>query len=367
MPSVSPNPEVFMPKRLIVIIPIWIAVSFFWSPAGFSQTPHVVSTTPAQNELNVPVSTNISVTFDVDMDQTTINDSTFVVNARSTGLHAGTITYDGPTKTATFDPAGGFAVGELVTVVLTGAIESAGGTPIKDHAWSFTAVSAVAPANFTLDSNYTVGDKPISVFSADLDGDGDLDLAAANFFSHSVSVLLNSDNGSFASPAAYPVGNYPYSIFSADLDGDGDLDLAAADYGSDSVSVLLNDGDGSFTLHANYAAGDHPTLIFSADLDGDGDLDLATANCNSDNVSVLLNDGNGSFAPQATYTVGNFPTSISSADFDGDGDLDLATANTFSDDVSVLLNNGDGSFAPHTAYAAGDSCRSVFAADLDGD
>jgi len=36
-----------------------------------------------------------------------------------------------------------------------------------------------------------VGDNPRSVLSADLDGDGDLDLAAANYYSGNVSVLLN--------------------------------------------------------------------------------------------------------------------------------------------------------------------------------
>ncbi|NIM97663.1 MAG: hypothetical protein GTO24_06155, partial [candidate division Zixibacteria bacterium] len=76
-----------------------VLLGLFWAVPAFAQTPHVVSTSPAQNELNVPVSTNISVTFDVDMDESTINNSTFVVNARSTGLHEGTITYDGPSKT----------------------------------------------------------------------------------------------------------------------------------------------------------------------------------------------------------------------------------------------------------------------------
>lgn len=59
-----------------------------------------LSTSPAQNELNVPTSTDISVIFDFDVDETTIDNSTFVVNARSTGLHQGTITYDSLTKTA---------------------------------------------------------------------------------------------------------------------------------------------------------------------------------------------------------------------------------------------------------------------------
>jgi hypothetical protein len=74
---------------------------------GFSQAqpaPLVLSTLPGQNGLNVPVFTNIPVTFDVDMDENTLNGSTFSVSAWSTELHSGTISYDGPSKTATFDP-----------------------------------------------------------------------------------------------------------------------------------------------------------------------------------------------------------------------------------------------------------------------
>ena len=88
-----------MLNRKMFIPVMWIAVLTLCTSPASAQTPHVVSTSPAQNELNVPVSTNISVTFNVNMDETTINDSTFVVNARCTGLHLGTMTYDGPTKT----------------------------------------------------------------------------------------------------------------------------------------------------------------------------------------------------------------------------------------------------------------------------
>jgi len=38
----------------------------------------------------------------------------------------------------------------------------------------------------------------------------------------------------------YGVGNYPQSVFSADLDGDGDRDLAVANYGDANVSVVIN-------------------------------------------------------------------------------------------------------------------------------
>jgi hypothetical protein len=340
----------------------------FWAVPAFAQAPRIVSTSPTQNQLNVPVSTSISVTFDIDMDESTINDSTFVVNARSTGLHPGSITYDGPSRTATFAPFEDLEEGEVVTVVLTTGIESSGGVPLdSSYAWSFTLEVYDGSGSFASQSFYPTGAEPVSVFSADLDGDGDLDLATANFYDDDVSILLNNGDGTFAPHSVYPVGTYPRSVFSADLDGDGDLDLAVTNYYSDNVSVLLNNGDATFASHSLYPVGGYPASVFSADLDGDGDLDLASANASDHNISVLLNNGDGTFAPDSVYPVDAIPMSVFSADLDGDGDLDLASANYGTNTVSVLLNKGDGTFAPHSVYTVDSYPYSIFSADLDGD
>ncbi|MCK4403793.1 MAG: VCBS repeat-containing protein [candidate division Zixibacteria bacterium] len=333
--------------------------------------PHIVSTTPAQNELNVPVNTDISVTFDIDMDQTTINDSTFVVNAWSTGLHQGTITYNSGTKTAILDPDSNFAVGEIVTVVLTTDIQSSYGCALESsYVWSFTTeVSEESPGTFAPDSVYPVGESPWSVFAADLDDDGYEEIITANSGSDNVSVLLNNGDGTFASDSVYPVGEEPWSVFAADLDGDGYSEIITANMYDNTVSVLLNNGDGTFATQSVYPVDEGPVSVFAADLDGDGDLDMTTANMLSDNVSVLLNNGNGTFAPHSTYPVGDLtmPVSVFAADVDGDGDLDLQTANYGSYDVAVLLNDGNGTFTLSSLYPVGDLPLSVFAADLNGD
>jgi len=329
--------------------------------------PHIISTSPTQDSLNVPVNATISVTFDTTMDDATINDSTFIVNARSTGLHQGTITCNSPYTTATFHPSSKFDEGEVVTVVLTTDIQSSEGVPLENsYVWSFTIVVNDGYGTFVADSVYPVGDEPMSVFAADLDGDGHLDLAIADSASNKVSVLLNKGDSTFAPSVGYAVGDGPVSVFAADLDGDSYLDLVTANSGSDNVSVLLNSGDGTFTGHQDYGVGDGPKSVFAADLDGDGDFDLATADSGSDSVSVLLNNGNGIFAYLVNYPVGDGPVSVFAADFDGDGHLDLATANELSDDISVALNSGDSTFIPDSAYSVGNAPRSIFAADLDG-
>jgi predicted NUDIX family NTP pyrophosphohydrolase len=328
----------------------------------------VVSVNPVQNALNISKETNISVTFNQDMNDSTINDSTFIVHSFQTGLHTGTYSYDTGTKTASFNPDNNFTVGEIVYVILTTGIEdTTGDTLTGPYEWSFTIEVDGGSGEFAAKVDYGAVDFPNSVFSSDLDSDGDMDLAVANANSDNVSVLLNNGDGTFAAKVDYGAGDYPYSVFSSDLDSDGDMDLAVANGYSDNVSVLLNNGDGTFAAKVDYGAGDYPFSVFSSDLDSDGDMDLAVANNYSGNVSILLNNGDGTFAAKVDYGAGSYPHSVFSSDLDSDGDMDLAVANIVSGNVSVLLNNGDGTFSAKVDYGAGNAPNSVFSSDLDGD
>jgi hypothetical protein len=84
------------------------------------------------------------------------------------------------------------------------------------------------------------GATPVSVTSADLDGDGDLDLITADSSSNQLSVFFNNGSGVFGAAISYATGSQPYSVTSADLDSDGDIDLISADTSSDELSVLMN-------------------------------------------------------------------------------------------------------------------------------
>jgi len=218
---------------------------------------------------------------------------------------------------------------------------------------------------FSSPVHYGTGDYPYSVYSTDLDGDSDNDLAVANLVSDNVAILLNNGDGTFSSAGNYGAGNAPRSVYSTDLDGDSDNDLAVASY--DGISILLNNGDGTFTSDVTYGTGNNPTSVYCADLDGDSDNDLAVANRDSDNVSILMNNGDGTFQADITYGTGDVPYSVYSTDLDGDSDNDLAVANYASGNVSILLNNGDGTFSSAVNYGALGNPYSVFSVDLDGD
>ncbi len=221
---------------------------------------------------------------------------------------------------------------------------------------------------------YRAGLNPTCVVAADFDADGDTDLIATHsvfnaFFQ--VSVLLNQGNGTFAGPVDYPVASQSYAATCADLDGDGDIDVAAANRAADTVSILLNQGDGTFAAQVQYATPTGPYSIVHADLDSDGDQDLAVGHNVATTVAVLLNQGDGTFAAFVPYDVGWNCDGLTSADLDGDGDPDLAAAQGGLHRVGVLLNHGDGSFATVAPYAVGYDPqaypRAVTHLDVDGD
>ena len=189
-----------------------------------------------------------------------------------------------------------------------------------------------APAAFGPPTSFPAGAGPThrSVAVGDFNGDGDPDLAIANFNSNDVSVLLGGPGGSFGPPTSFPAGVEPGSVAVGDFNGDGDPDLATTNHNPNDVSddpndvsVLLGGPGGSFGPPSNFAAGDTPGFVAVGDFDGDGDPDLAVANINSNDVSVLLGGPGGSFGPPANFAAGG-PTGVAVADFNGDGDPDLA-------------------------------------------
>ncbi len=95
------------------------------------------------------------------------------------------------------------------------------------------------------------GREPKSVAIADLDGDGILDLVTANADGNypdavdpsttSLSVLLGTGDGTFRAPIRLASPGTPFAVIATDLDGDGDVDLAAAGWHGGTATVLLQE------------------------------------------------------------------------------------------------------------------------------
>jgi hypothetical protein len=213
-------------------------------------------------------------------------------------------------------------------------------------------------------------DGPSFVCAADLDGDGQPDLAVANWRTHSLSVLLNRGDGTFAQSVNYDVGLRPYWACAGDLDNDGDVDLATANYGDGTVSTLTNTGDGSFELAVGHKVGSMPRSVCTADLNDDGYMDLAAANDKSNDLSVLLNKGDGTFGEASAFPAAHSPKSIYPSDLDEDGDVDLVLAYCgpgLPAILNIMANDGQGNFSQLKILSAESYPWTVIAADLNED
>ncbi|MCB2156312.1 VCBS repeat-containing protein [bacterium] len=214
-----------------------------------------------------------------------------------------------------------------------------------------------------------------SVLAADLDGDGDIDVLSASPADDRIAWYENIDGaGSFGPRRTITTSaDYAESIFAADLDGDGDLDVLSALYAGDRIAWYENiDGNGTFGSERTITrATDAPPSVFAVDLDGDGDADVLSASENDDLIAWYENiDGAGTFGPQKTITSSaDRAESVFAADLDGDGDIDVLSGSYEDDRVAWYENiDGEGSFGPQqTITIAANRCLSVLAADLDGD
>lgn len=220
-------------------------------------------------------------------------------------------------------------------------------------------------------SDFATGAGPVSVVTADFNGDGRLDLAIANTTDNTVSILLGNSDGTFQPRVDYKTGTQPVAVAVGDFNGDNHPDLVVANKGSDNVSILLNDGKGTFPTHVEFGTRTQPVAVAVGEFNADGHPDLAVANEGSNNVSVLLGNttNDGTFKPHVDFAAGTQPSSIAIADFNADGHPDLAVANQGSNNVSILLGNttNDGTFKPHVEFATGTKPVAVVTGDFDGD
>ncbi len=148
---------------------------------------------------------------------------------------------------------------------------------------------------------WNLGDAPTAFILADLDGDLDLDLAAAEPASGNIEILLNDGAGNFVLAGAFgvgPEGSGDLALAAGDLDGDGDLDLAVTRHEEGGVLRLLFNDGAVFTVGEPMPVAALPVQVFIADINSDAIPDLLTLNEAAPNLGVLFGIGKGQFSPQ---------------------------------------------------------------------
>ena len=213
-----------------------------------------------------------------------------------------------------------------------------------------------------------------SVFAADLDGDGAVDVLSASANDDKIAWYRNFGNGIFSEQMVITTSALQAtSVFAADLDSDGAVDVLSASYGDNTVAWYRNFGNGSFSapqIITSWAR--DANSVFAADLNGDGFLDVLSASSGDNRIAWYQNLGNGAFsAPNVITNLADTATSVFAADLDGDGAVDVLSASAGDNKIAWyrnLLGQNETLFSTQriiTSSAFGAS--SVFAADLNGD
>ncbi|CAF3824214.1 unnamed protein product [Rotaria sp. Silwood1] len=215
---------------------------------------------------------------------------------------------------------------------------------------SFTALKTMSTGFDSLSYAVAVGD---------FNNDNKLDIAFANFGMHNIGIFLGNGDGIFAMQTTYATGtnSHPYFIAIADLNNDGQLDIAVVNSGTDNLAILLGYGNGSFALPVVYSTGpnSNPVFIAIADFDNDHKLDIVVANNGTNSVGVFFGNVDGTFEHQIICSTGpqSSPRSIGVADFNNDNKLDIAIADKQNNHVMIFNGFSNVTFASQITYSSG--------------
>jgi hypothetical protein len=226
--------------------------------------------------------------------------------------------------------------------------------------------------------NVTPTEVSAGVVSADFNGDGFADVIALSTVRPPVSAspsnikaYLSTAAGVFAAPVATADGFKPLYLASADLNGDGLLDLVSASFDDGALNVFFNNKASPGTFNpAVMLNSPGASQVAIADMNGDGLPDLVSADFN---VSLFVQTSAGTFAaPISLYSGG--ANWVALGDLNGDGSVDVALTDNVG--VKVLMHTGAASAttfaAPVTVFTQSPNFNLVGAniiaiADVDGD
>jgi hypothetical protein len=279
------------------------------------------------------------------------------------GNGTSTITFDVPSWAKGGVTFARFRVSSVGNLGVTGVAPDG---EVEDYAVTIVP-PATAGGTFLDTTVSTTADFASSVFAADVDGDGDMDMLSSSVADDTIAWHENDGNENFTKRVISNTAESAQSVFAADVDGDGDMDVLSASINDNTIAWYENTGSQVFTEAIISTAADAPVSVFAADVDGDGDMDVLSASLDDDTIAWYENNGGQVFTKRIISTTADFASSVFAADVDGDGDMDVLSASINDSTIAWYENNGSQVFTERIISIAAEGATSVFAADVDGD
>ncbi len=212
-------------------------------------------------------------------------------------------------------------------------------------------------------------DNPLEVSDmqvADVNGDGHPDLLVSSLFL--IQWFANDGTGVFTPQVILNAG-LPRAMAVVDVDADGDVDVLAGGRFDHRLTVQLNDGTGQFTeqvIRDNALESQAPVRLAAADVDGDGDVDFFANTQFGSSLVYFENTGSLNFDHRLLIAPLN-AGGMAIAECNGDGHLDLLVANAFTPGIDLYSGDGAGAFTLQRLMDLPFPAIALHSADVDGD
>ena len=219
--------------------------------------------------------------------------------------------------------------------------------------------------------NHSVSN-PEVIKTADFNNDGYADVVYSAVTDPKIAVsLYNPSAESFDSEIVVST-DFPFavSLFPADLDGDGAVDFLTVSQLDNKVAWFRNNGSGNFSLQTLISdSAVNPSAVIAVDVDLDNDLDVVSASKGDNKIVWYENDGSGNFSPAFEITANaEICLTLTAADINNDTYPDIIAGYALTDKIVSFFNNQDGTFGTENLITdQTDYIRSLATADLNQD
>lgn len=199
---------------------------------------------------------------------------------------------------------------------------------------------------------------PIRPIDVDLDGSDDL-VSPLDDDVLSLAIVPAIGGGQFGTANLVDGGANPISLETADVDGDGLIDVVLGKASGDSAFVLRGDGAGGLSVANSIDVGEGANVVRVFDADGDGHPDVALGSTSVCELGAWLARGRGdfSFEPPVKIFDAAGAEDLAAADFDGDGQAEIAVLSAVRIAVLSRSSNATSSFSETDSFARCDVNR----------